>query len=92
MPRKYKTVAIKRIIPFGEEEVFDITTRSHVFIANGVVAHNSMATPAAAGALALALEHGLISSVADVKAKMAGFGVKTNDAGYGRLTWSKLGG
>lgn len=50
----------------------------------------SMATPIAAGLIALALEKGLIGSVADVKRKMARAQPKNAGDGYGLLTWGSL--
>lgn len=50
----FHSTAIKSIEPIGIEEVFDIEVQgAHNFIANGVVVHNSMACPHAAGACAL---------------------------------------
>ncbi len=48
----------------------------------------SMATPHAAGVIALAIEHGLVNTAQDVKARMKG--VKQSDVGYGFLTYKKL--
>jgi major intracellular serine protease len=46
--------AVKSISPAGVEEVFDIEVEdNHNFIANGLIAHNSMATPFIAGIVAL---------------------------------------
>ncbi len=50
----------------------------------------SMATPHVAGLVALAIDRDLVRNIDDVKAKMARFGEKTIDKGYGLLTWSKL--
>ncbi|MEM4701780.1 MAG: S8 family serine peptidase, partial [Candidatus Bathyarchaeia archaeon] len=50
----------------------------------------SMATPHCSGLVALAMDRGLVGNVDDVKARMARFGEKTVDKGYGLLIWSKL--
>jgi len=50
----------------------------------------SMATPHCSGLLALAIDKGLVGCVDDVKARMARFGGKSADKGYGLLAWSKL--
>ena len=47
---------IKAIEYFGAEEVFDLTIKNkHNFIANGLIVHNSMATPFVSGVVALLL-------------------------------------
>ena len=56
----------------------------------GAMKGTSMATPAAAGLLALALERGIISTQQDVKAKLRGVS-KDKSSGWGLLTWSRLG-
>ncbi|MEM2946599.1 MAG: S8 family serine peptidase, partial [Thermoproteota archaeon] len=50
----------------------------------------SMATPHVAGLVALAIDKGLVGNIDDVKARMARFGEKSANKGYGLLTWSKL--
>lgn len=51
----------------------------------GIMKGTSMATPAVAGLVALALDRGLVKTAEDVKRKM--LGNKGNDIGYGLLTW-----
>jgi major intracellular serine protease len=52
----YKVEKIKEITPNIIEPVYDLTIQdNHNFIANGIIVHNSMATPAAAGIVALLL-------------------------------------
>ncbi|MEM3389804.1 MAG: S8 family serine peptidase [Thermoproteota archaeon] len=50
----------------------------------------SMATPHCSGLVALAIDKGIIRNIDDAKDRMARFGEKTADKGYGLLTWSKL--
>jgi hypothetical protein len=50
----------------------------------------SMATPHCAGAVALAIDRGLVSNIDDVKARMSRFGEKNKEVGYGLLKWSRL--
>ncbi|MFH1484898.1 MAG: S8 family serine peptidase [Chloroflexota bacterium] len=50
----------------------------------------SMATPAAAGLIALAYDRGLVKTAADVKKKMARGESKDRFKGYGLLTWGRL--
>lgn len=50
----------------------------------------SMATPHAAGIIALAVEHGLVSTAADVKARLNRLGTKDSLRGYGFLTYNLL--
>lgn len=51
----------------------------------------SMATPAAAGLIALAVERGYVQTAEDVKRKMSrSSGGKSQDVGYGMITWEKL--
>lgn len=56
----------------------------------GVMKGTSMATPACAGLLAISYSKGIISSVADVKAKMASYQTKNPQTGYGLISWDKL--
>jgi len=49
---------VEKIEPAGEAEVYDIEVEgSHNFIADGIVVHNSMATPHVSGLLALWVEY-----------------------------------
>ena len=50
----------------------------------------SMATPACAGLIALAVDRGLIRTAEDVKKIMSKYQTKDSDVGYGLLTWPKL--
>lgn len=52
----------------------------------------SMACPHAAAVIALAVEHGYVSTARDVKDKMGRWvkGSKDNDSGYGFITYTKL--
>lgn len=56
----------------------------------GALRGTSMATPLAAGVIALAYEHGLIRTAHDVKQKMAQWGGKDSTIGYGCITYPKL--
>jgi hypothetical protein len=84
---------IQKIEEAGEEEVFDLTIEGcHNFIANGVVVHNSMATPHIAGLLACAKQYydslGVTLTVDLVKTICETYGEpKNNDSGWGLLTW-----
>lgn len=52
---------IRKIEYMGKEEVFDITVNeNHNFVAEGIVVHNSMATPLFSSAVALMLQKGMI--------------------------------
>lgn len=49
-----KLEKIRKIEPCGMEKVYDITVKNHHnFISDGLIVHNSMATPACAGVVAL---------------------------------------
>lgn len=51
----------------------------------------SMATPAAAGLISLAVERGYVKTAADVRKKMSvGVSEKSPETGYGMVHWSKL--
>jgi len=50
----------------------------------------SMATPAAAGLVALGVDRGLIKTSKDVKNIMSKYQPKDSDTGYGLLTWPRL--
>jgi len=52
-----KLVRVKDIREVGKEAVYDITTRTHNFIAEGIIVHNSMATPHVSGLMALWAEY-----------------------------------
>jgi len=56
----------------------------------GAMRGTSMATPLAAGVIALAYEHGLVRTAQDVKDKMARYGGKDSISGYGMITYPKL--
>mgnify|MGYP001616339621 FL=1 len=56
----------------------------------GAMRGTSMACPLAAGVIALAYEHGLIRTAHDVKQKMAQWGGKDTNVGYGMITYPKL--
>ena len=83
---------ITEIEPAGNVEVFDIEVEgSHNFIANGIVVHNSMATPHVAGITALLLQARKIRTTDDVKNKMktvSEFTEKTVDKGWGLVKYS----
>ena len=50
----------------------------------------SMATPHAAGLIALAVENGIVSTAMDVQAKLKALGAKSPNTGYGFLTYPVL--
>jgi len=50
----------------------------------------SMSTPHCSGLVALAIDRGLVKNINDVKVRMARYGRKSIDKGYGLLLWSKL--
>lgn len=53
---------------YGKEPVYDMTTRSHIYIANGIISHNtSMATPHVAGMVALLVDRGVVKTVDEIK-------------------------
>jgi len=89
-----KFVKVKKIQKYTKEKVYDITTLTHNFLANGIVVHNSMATPHVAGLITLAKQlyrdvlHKNLT-VDEVKRMMEALGhVKTNDDGWGFISWS----
>jgi hypothetical protein len=88
-----KFLKVKRIRRFGKERVYDITTLTHTFLANGIVVHNSMATPHVSGLLACAAQMyrdvlGRELTVGEVKRMMEQLGhPKTNDDGWGLIAW-----
>ena len=55
-----------------------------------VMKGTSMATPACAGLVALAVDRGIIKTASDVKRAMSKYQTKDSDTGYGLLTWSRL--
>ena len=84
---------VKKIKKIGKAKVYDITTMTHNFVANGIVVHNSMATPHASGLIALmrqafALRLGKVLTTEEVKRMLEELGEpKNNDTGYGLLTF-----
>lgn len=79
----------------GETDTYDLSIDgTHNFVAEGFIAHNtSMATPHAAGVIALALEHGFVRTAGDVKQKLAAKGQSKDSArGYGMITYDALAG
>ncbi|MBA7691004.1 hypothetical protein ES703_99542 [subsurface metagenome] len=55
-----------------------------------VMKGTSMATPACAGLIALAVDRGIIETAADIKGIMSKYQAKNSDIGYGLLTWPRL--
>jgi subtilisin family serine protease len=88
-----KFVKLKRIQKHTKEKVYDITTLTHNFLANGIVVHNSMATPSVAGLVTLAKQMyrqvlGKELTVDEIKRMMQALGhPKNNDAGWGYIHW-----
>jgi hypothetical protein len=91
-----KTELVKNIEKIGEDKVYDLTIEPYPhFIAEGIVVHNSMATPAAAGIAALMYEsawrQGVRLTPAMFKDMMARYGEfagnKSNYYGWGVPTW-----
>jgi Ni,Fe-hydrogenase III small subunit len=91
-----KTELVKNIEKIGEDKVYDLTIEPYPhFIAEGIVVHNSMATPAAAGIAALMYEsawrQGVRLTPAMFKDMMASYGEfagnKSNYYGWGVPTW-----
>jgi intein/homing endonuclease len=85
------------VTPVAEEETYDLSIEgADNFIAQGFVAHNtSMATPHAAGVVALAVElarrRGVELTTPMVKAALARFGKpKDNETGWGLITYPLL--
>jgi hypothetical protein len=94
--RLFKTTTVKKIEKIGEDRVYDITVEPYPhFVAEGIVVHNSMATPHASGMVALMVEYagrrGVRLTAEMVKDLMSRYGedVKNNDSGWGVLTWDK---
>lgn len=59
---------VRGIEPAGEEVVYDIEVEgAHNFLAEGVVVHNSMATPNVAGLVKRLYDAGIVNTAADVK-------------------------
>lgn len=56
----------------------------------GSMKGTSMATPCAAGAVAILFDQGVIRNAADVKRQMAKYQAKNSTTGYGLLTFGKL--
>ncbi len=87
---------VKDITPAGEGEVFDIEVEgAHNFLANGVVVHNSMATPHVSAVVALGMEYarrkGGTLTTADIKQAMQRAGrPKDNTYGWGLITYPLL--
>jgi len=86
-----RMLGVVNVRPIGKEEVYDLTVPPYSnFIANGIIVHNSMATPHVAGLIALAIDRGLVRDVVDVKRRMSLVAEKVADKGYGLLTWSMI--
>ena len=95
---KPKTATVRRIVRIGKRKVYDITTLSHSFVANGLVVHNSMATPHVAGLVALMYQavrerapwmRLTLERVFEMLEYTAE-GPKSNDWGYGVITWERF--
>jgi len=88
------THKIKKIIKIGKKPVYDITTLSHTFSANGIIVHNSMATPHSSGLIALMAESkrklvGDELTLGEIMDMMEQLGKKKNNqTGFGSLTWN----
>ena len=79
----------------GEEPVYDITTDTHSFVANGIIIHNSMATPHVAGLVALMVQFfrakGKQLTTPMVKDMLARFGQpQDNVYGHGVIKWDMV--
>jgi major intracellular serine protease len=93
---------INKIELDGEEEVYDITVEGvHNFVAEGIVVHNSMATPCASGACALIYSawrqrEGVYPTAKQVEkvlfnhTKRGNLAVEFVGNGFLDLTWSNL--
>ena len=91
-PNQFALSAISHIEPLGEEMVYDIEVENaHNFIADGIVVHNSMATPVVAYIMVLWKEilPGLTSDMAKVIFKQMSGQQKNTTDGYGLIdaTW-----
>lgn len=84
------TDKVVRVRPAGKEHVYDISAPPYQnFIANGIIVHNSMATPHAAGLVALLIDRGVVKSLEDIKKALArAYGEKNIDTGYGLIRMS----
>jgi hypothetical protein len=90
---KYFFVKKVEVESFGEAETYDISVEgAKNFMAEGFVAHNtSMATPMAAGIIALAVDQGYVKTAEDVKRRMSKSSKDKNpESGFGMVTWNKL--
>lgn len=92
---KQKTVKVRKIIRGSKQRVYDITTLTHNFVANGLVVHNSMACPHLSGLLACARQlfrtKGIILTsevVKDIGEKLGK--EKTSETGWGLLAWDMI--
>lgn len=95
MKDRTKVRRVISITPSGVKPIFDITTRTHCFVANGFVVHNSMATPHVAGLVALALQYarskGKKLTTQGIKDALALYGhAQNNETGHGLITYSML--
>ena len=95
---------VKDIIPEGEAEIYDIEVEgTHNFIANGIIVHNSMATPHISGLVALAIDRELlpqnVDKIKEILRKTASdqfiFGGeimdgKSHEQGWGVFHWDRL--
>lgn len=69
--KQSKMSRVKRVRRSGKEKVYDLTVPPYSnFIANGIIVHNSMATPHIAGAAAILLDRGKIRNTQDIKNAM----------------------
>ncbi|MEM2618608.1 MAG: S8 family serine peptidase [Candidatus Hadarchaeales archaeon] len=96
--RNFSLPRIKEITRIGKEHVYDLTILPYSnFIVNGVVVHNSMATPHASGMVALMEDAyrrllGKTLTLDEIKAMLEALQdhPKNNDAGWGVFSWQKV--
>jgi len=81
-----KTDLIYSAVVGWTDGLYDLTP----FDLFGPMRGTSMATPAAAGLVALAMDRGHIGTAEDVKARMARGNNKNHRSGYGFATWPRL--
>jgi len=89
-----KTLKVRKIVRGSYRRVYDITTSTHCFAAEGgIIVHNSMATPHVSGLLALMREAhsktiGRVLTTDEVKKMLQELGhEKNNDDGWGVISW-----
>ena len=85
---------IRRIVSIeyaGREVTYDIAIANyHSFVANGIIVHNSQATPCVSGLMTLVKQAMPEVDVYRVKRALSGLGEKTIDKGWGRVSLSLL--